>query len=301
MEKPATSSFSELSALFNNILVIDRKFDIVPDKNHFGLAIRYNDIQECREDFITELVNTIGDWIYCRSKQEELLKELQDAGRSPAGSFSKLMHICRSKFRTTTNSSLLHGQFGELMLFVTIEKLFSAVPILRKMPITTSNKHERYGADAIHYKQTGTRNLILLGEAKTYTSDYRFNTAFNCAIDSILDTYEKHRSEIGTYVFDGFIENDLRDVAKKYIENSLENVEVHLVSIIIYEENTQIRAQNQGEIEKMIEDIICERYSKVDKSLINLVKYPILNRITYIAMPVWDLENLIDTFMHSLN
>ena len=54
------------------------------------------------------------------------------------------------------------------------------------MRITTSKSHERFGADAIHYKIENGKNIIVLGEAKTYTSEYKFNEAFEDALNSIL-------------------------------------------------------------------------------------------------------------------
>ena len=35
------------------------------------------------------------------------------------------------------------------------------------MKKTTSNKHERFGADAIHFKIENEKPIIILGEAKT--------------------------------------------------------------------------------------------------------------------------------------
>ena len=54
------------------------------------------------------------------------------------------------------------------------------------MPITTSVEMERFGADAIHYKYENGKNLFYLGEAKTYSSKYQFNTAIGDAIESII-------------------------------------------------------------------------------------------------------------------
>lgn len=38
------------------------------------------------------------------------------------------------------------------------------------MRITTSKSHERFGADAIHFKIENDKPIVILGEAKTYTS-----------------------------------------------------------------------------------------------------------------------------------
>ncbi len=47
--------------------------------------------------------------------------------------------------------------------------------------------------DAIHYKNSGWKNIIILGEAKTYSSKYKFATAFSDALNSIINTYKEHR------------------------------------------------------------------------------------------------------------
>ena len=64
------------------------------------------------------------------------------------------------------------------------------------MPIKTSSQHERFGADAIHFKIENDKPIIILGEAKTYTSKYKFSQAFEDAITSILSTYSSHRNTV---------------------------------------------------------------------------------------------------------
>ena len=71
-----------------------------------------------------------------------------------------------------------------------------AIPLLRKMSITTSANHERFGADAIHYKIENGKHIMIFGEAKTYTSSYKFNEAFEDALDSIINTYNQRRKEL---------------------------------------------------------------------------------------------------------
>ena len=68
--------------------------------------------------------------------------------------------------------------------------------------------------------------------------------------------------------------------------------QVHLVSITIYNEDQQIDIIDEDEIKKQIDGIIKERYSKFSDDYIDVGKYPILNRITYIIFPVWEIEKL---------
>ena len=123
-----------------------------------------------------------------------------------------------------------------------------AVPLLRKMCITTSAQHERFGADAIHYKIEGDKNIIVLGEAKTYSRSYKFNKALEDAISSILNTYKTHRKELNLYVHEDFLDQEMNDVAEAYLENKLKNVEIHLVCIVVYYETKKLKNQTEIEI-----------------------------------------------------
>ena len=102
-----------------------------------------------------------------------------------------------------------------------------AVPLLRKMPIMTSSEHERFGADAIHYKVENDKNIIILGEAKTYTSKYRFNQAFEDALNSILDTYTHYRDELKLYVHEDFLDDKMNKIAEDFLNNKLKPIEIH--------------------------------------------------------------------------
>ena len=171
-----------------------------------------------------------------------------------------------------------------------------ATPLLRKMKIATSSEHERFGADAIHYKIQDAKNIIILGEAKTYSSNYKFATAFSDALNSIINTYKEHRRELNLYVHEDFLDNEMNQVAEDYLNNTLENVEVHLVSIITYNENKKLKFDTETGIKNQIETIIEERYHLFDNNKIDVENNPILRRITYIVFPVWDLKGLVEEF-----
>ena len=160
----------------------------------------------------------------------------------------------------------------------------------------TSSEHERFGADAIHYKIQDAKNIIILGEAKTYSSNYKFATAFSDALNSIVNTYKEHRRELNLYVHEDFLDNEMNQVAEDYLNNTLENVEVHLVSIITYNENKKLEFDTETGIKNQIETIIAERYHLFDNNKIDIENNPILRRITYIVFPVWDLKGLVEEF-----
>lgn len=290
-------------ALFNNIYVINQKFDILPyDKMHYGTSIDFQDISELRTEFLNELYDSIVDWVYSSDKYSELKNAIIKKGKTYQAACSEIQRKAQAKFRGNKNSEnlLVQGQLGELLLFHFIQRFNKAVPLLRKMKITTSNRHERFGADAIHFKIEDEKPIIILGEAKTYTSKYKFNEAFEDALESILNTYASHKDELNLYVHEDFLDPQMNEIAEKYLNNTLENVEVRLVSIVVYNETREISKSNRDEIRKQIEEIIKERYKEFDNGKIKIEENAILKRITYIVMPIWNLDELAQNFQDKI-
>ncbi len=284
-------------ALFNNIFVIEQNFDIIPNIHpHYGAAITYQDLTELRSDFLSQLVDTVVDWVYSTSKFAELQERYVASGKTPAAASSEIIRKAKQKFRRSDDKLLIQGQLGELLLFHFIQRIKQAVPLLRKMPITTSSNHERFGADAIHYKIKDDKNILILGEAKAYTSSYQFSAAFDNALNSILDTYEKLRTELNLYLHEDFLDAEMDQVAEAFLTNKLPNVEVELVSLVLYNETKNIRITSEQEIKRQIEQVIRDRYSNFDNSKIDMDKHPILRRITYIVFPVWKFDEIADEF-----
>lgn len=179
-EKDILKRLVKNDALFRNIHVITQNYDIIPkDKNHMGAYIEFQDLNELREDFLEELIDSIVDWIYSSDKFAELKQKAMDKGKSDAAATQEVGRKARQKFRADHNTDelLIQGQFGELLLFHFIQRFMQATPLLRKMKIATSSEHERFGADAIHYKIQDAKNIIILGEAKTYSSNYMLLTS----------------------------------------------------------------------------------------------------------------------------
>lgn len=290
-------------SLFNYIYVIEQNFDTVPNThNHYGASINYQDLKELRQEFLDELYDSIVDWVYSSEKYKELKDIAISNGKTDAAASSEISRRAREKFRATKNSDniLIQGQLGELLLFHFIQRLQGAVPLLRKMKITTSPEHERFGADAIHFKYEKEKPIIILGEAKTYTSNYKFNQAFEDAITSILKTYDNHRKEINLYVHEDFLEPEMNKIAEQYINNKLENVEVHLVCIVVYNETSDIKGNSREEIIQKITNVIENKYANFDKKKIDTKTNSILKRITYIVFPIWKLDELAKTFQQMI-
>ena len=184
-EKDILRRLVKNDALFRKIHVVTQNYDILPnDKKHMGAYIEYQDIRELREEFLDDLIDSIVDWIYSSEKFSELKAIAIANGKSDAAASQEVGRKARNKFRANHNSDklLVQGQLGELLLFHFIQRFMKAAPLLRKMKITTSPEHERFGADAIHYKVQEDKNIIILGEAKTYTSKYKFSEAFSDAL-----------------------------------------------------------------------------------------------------------------------
>ena len=66
--------------------------------------------------------------------------------------------------------------------------------------------------------------------------------------------------------------------------------------IVTYHETKKLRITNQNDIHKQIEDILKSRFKSYDNRLIDIEGKPILNRITYIVFPIWDLDKLAKKF-----
>lgn len=79
-EKDILKRLVKNDALFRNIHVITQNYDIIPkDKNHMGAYIEFQDLNELREDFLEELIDSIVDWIYSSDKFAELKQKAMDS------------------------------------------------------------------------------------------------------------------------------------------------------------------------------------------------------------------------------
>src|SRR5690606_17230396 len=176
--------------------------------------------------------------------------------------------------------------------------LFQAAPLLRKQPVRTSDNHERFGADAIHYKGTGGHE-IYVGESKCYKSSYQFPSAFEESITSMEKTLTSFHDEIRKFVAGGFIEPELKQVAEQLLSNKLTPVKLNPVSIIIYNETTKFT--NTGtEIKEQIKDAILHQCSKIKPDIYKNLDQIALSRFIYIIIPVWKLDALLEEFVKSL-
>ena len=302
--------FTHTASFINHVYHVQQDFNLKPSKDHIGACINHVDLMEFRQEFVDELVNTIIEWVYTKSKAEKIVFELIDKeGRSQQNAHSKLKLLAHKKFRhkskdDSADTLLLQGQFGELLLFNFLQHFYQAVPLLRKMPITTSVGHERFGADAIHYKKENGKNILLLGESKAhaYSKACTFTGAFQKALSSILETYLNLNDELDLYTYDDFFEPELEQVAKAYKNGTLSNVEIHLVCLVAYNETNDFQKESESQIKADIIKIISDRCTNVKEQYYQKFAdhQTLLNRVNYIIFPFWELESLIRGFKKAI-
>jgi len=284
--------FTHTESLMNHIYWFKQDFNIPPKKEHVGTAINWNDIISREHEFLKELVDTISEWVYNKTKAKQIIDERLAYTNSMQNASSFLTTQAFSKFR----SGHPQGQFGELLLFNFIQYFFEAVPLLRKQKISTSHEFERFGADAIHYKNVDNADHFILGESKCYMSNYQFNSAFKESLDSIVKTFEKFDKELDLYVYDDFLEPELESIAKQLKNGTLKNVHLELVCLIAYNENKNFVGNNEEEIKQSIKTVIQDRCANFNINNYNSIDTKIVNRLNYIIFPIKQLDSLLEEF-----
>lgn len=280
------------ASLFENIHYFECATSSIKGKSSRGAAITYADLVERRADFVNELRISICNWVFSESKFNAMLQEeLAVRGHSMANASARIVELARSKFR----SGFPQGQFGELLLFNFIQHFFKAAPILRKMPITTNPSVERHGADAIHVGFDAENPILYLGEAKTYSSKYKFSSAFEAAVDSIIKSHDEIHSELNLYVFDEFIEPPFIDFAKKIKRNEI-SLKTELVSVISYEETGSVQGADEKEIKKKMQQMVSDRLNALDPNYFSGMNPHVVSRMHFFVLPFWGLEGLLKEF-----
>lgn len=291
-ESTVDSLLSNTDLLFSNIHAFQFGVHKIPGKSHRGLCITHQDLNERKDQFISELRNTMSSWVYSKEKFKKILGDLEiERGGDIQNAHAELTRLVKSKFRT----GYPNGQFGELLLFNLIQHYYKAAPLLRKMPITTSPNVERHGADAIHYRPSAGLHTVYLGEAKSYPKS-GFRASLNHAVESIMGAHDNFQTEIQNYVNDGFIDDQLVPVATKIKNNALQPLKVELVCIASYGETKQKSGASETEIKKSIEKIVNERICKFNGKCINGCVPAVLSRLHLFVMPFWKFPDLLTNF-----
>lgn len=284
---------TDTKTLFSNVHAFECVLHSVPGKSHRGLAITYQDILERREDFLRELKNTLCAWVYSKAKFKEIFHALvAERGGDEQSASSQVQKLVEE----TRRKGFPQGQFGELLLFNLLQHYFKAAPLLRKMPLTTNPGLERHGADAIHYRPESGAHIAYLGEAKTYSSKYKFTAAVQAALGSVMDSFANFSKELGLYVYQDFLDKDLAGIAKGIKNNSISNIKYELVCVVTYEEIDSKNGSNEIEIKNAIEGVINKKLAAFDLTFFSGKPQPVLDRIHLFVMPVWGLEALLQEF-----
>ncbi len=295
-------------AFMETMHIVRDDFSLIPQKDHIGTCINYSDLIEMRDDFIEELIGTVTSFVYSKSKQETIKQDFMRK-RDEAAASQKLLKRARSKFRKrnkSNTSSHLQGQFSELLLFNLLQHYYNAIPLLRKMPITTNPEIERHGADAIHITKDKEidKYILYLGEAKTYNRSQSsgLKDALKDAVDDIVNVhYKKHRKELELYTYEDFLPTELEQIARDYIDGSLKNVEVHLVCIVTYNLDFRVTGMAREEIlDNTIQNIRDQTRNITNSKVFRELPDPVKPRLNYILFPVEDMNNLIDLFANEL-
>lgn len=300
-------------SFINHVYHVRQDFKLKPSEKHIGACINHVDMKEYRQEFVDELVNTISEWVYSQRQAKKTIDELINEGRPEQNAQSKLRSLANKKFRHLHKNGakdkeeerlLLQGQFGELLLFNFLQHFYQAIPLLRKMAITTSAGHERFGADAIHYKKENGKNILLLGESKAYTynKSCQFSTAFQKALSSILTTYLDLNKELELYTYDDFLDPELEGVARAYKNGTLKDVEIHLACLVAYSETKAFEKNSEEQIKADIIKIISDRCGKIKDEYYQCFSghLTLFRRINYIIFPFWELEDLIGEFKKAI-
>ncbi|MES2373388.1 MAG: DUF1837 domain-containing protein [Bacteroidota bacterium] len=270
-----------------------------PSNEHIVTAIKYQGINQMRQEFIQRLTSSIVKYVIEKSKYQSRKDELEADGFDESDAGAEIFQQATHYFR----KSEIKGQFSELLLFNLLQYYFDAVPVVRKMKITTNPEMERNGADAIHLgKLSDNQYCVYLGEAKTYASG--FTGAFTKAISSIIKAYNDHRQELHLHSYSDFLETPVRDLMKKYLSGAID-LPVKLVVIISYctgETPQQDSKENYeqyyiGEVLKACKKITEDHYKDEEK---NKIHPALLKEIHYILFPVNELEKLLADFQLKL-
>lgn len=288
---------TKTEALLRKLHFVEDSFGLKPNKDHIGTCIGYSDLVEMRADFIREIQATLTSYVFSAHRQKKMRRRYVAGGRDESAAYDMVRMKARDKFRPYSTQ----GQLMELLLFNLLQHFFKAAPLLRKMPMTTSPGHERFGADAFHFRNDKGNYRLYLGEAKAYRPGTgRLGVALKDAIESILGHHAKHRDELNLYIYEDVIPKDLEDIAERYLEGKLDGIEVHLVCLVAYEARTNPSGTNATEILESVISSLRADAARLKADFFNEVPPALLPRLNYVLFPINDIDGLINTFHRQL-
>jgi hypothetical protein len=288
----------ETKAFMRKMHFVKEDFGLKPYKSHIGTCINYSDLVEMSDDFIKEMLASILRFVYSPEKQLQIKNELELEGRDKDSAFSMLLMRAKDKFRKCE----VKGQFSELLIFNLLQHHFKAIPILRKMPITTNPAMERFGADAIHIGKTNNKLTLYIAECKTYDRKKdAFKNAFKDAVTDVIMHYREHRNELNLYIFEDFIPKELEQLVRDYISGQINNLEVQLVCMVSYRNELCINGSCKDDLLEGSISNIREQAKLINDQFFNTIPGNLIGRLNYILFPINDMDNLLNKFMRGLN
>lgn len=290
------SLLANTGKLFESIRIFKlSKSSLKPTKDHYASHIHLLDFKFNKDHFLTRLRESIIAWVYTKNRAKAIFDEEFGSDEDYSSAAAKLYQSAKETFRINAPQ----GQFGELLLSAFLQHIFKAAPLLRKQVVRTSDNHERFGADAIHYSNSNGEH-IYIGESKCYTSKYQFPAAFKSSISSMCNTIESFATEIKKFTAGGFIQEELKSVARDLLSNKIEGLTIHPVSILIYNETAGLQGKCAADYHLAIEAAIKNQCKKIDEAAYGGMNEDILSRFVYIVMPVWKLDELLEEFAETL-
>jgi len=287
---------NRIESLINTMYFVKAEVGLSPEKEHIITCLKYQGLNQMRSEFIHRLVNSIVKYVFSATELEQKGRELiTEDSLDPADVHGEIFQQARAYFR----ASDVKGQFSELLLFNFLQHYFEALPVVRKMGITTNPEVERHGSDAIHLGYDAIQgNVVFLGEAKTYPSG--FKPAFENAIKSIITAYNEHRNELQLYAYEEFLTPEVRTLMKDYLKGKID-LPVKLVVIVSYCSGETPEKTTKDDCHKhYIEHVLHEctkikdtHYKDADGKKMNP---GLLAELNYILFPVNELDSLLRDF-----
>lgn len=285
----------QTESLMRTMYVVREDFALAPKKDHIATCINFNDLQSMRDNFVNELRDLILQFVYSPERIESIHKDLVASKKDKWAACSAVLARAHSKFR----ASSVRGQFGELLLSVLLQHHFRAVPVLRKMPITTGPEVERHGMDAVHIAHVDGKYRVYLGEAKAYSAERRAlrSALENAVTDIVQQHYPNHRRELDLYIHEDFMPASLEPIVQDYIRGTLD-AEVHLVGLIAYDAKIDLSLlkTRQARLDAFVDDVRQSVKGFAESKVVQGIEPALLPRMNYVFFPVHELDKLIEAF-----
>ncbi len=293
------SLLDSIEPLINTMHYGKANIGLSPAGEHVVTSIKYQGLLQMRKEFIQRLTSSIVRYVLSKSKYAANQDVLRGEGFDQSDAEAEIFQQASGYFR----KSDIKGQFSELLLFNLLQYYFEAIPVVRKMQITTNTELERNGADAIHLGQLDTKEYcVYLGEAKTYPSG--FVPAFKNAVQSIIKAHAEHRDELQLHSYGDFLEPKVKAIMKDYLSGAID-LPVKLVIIISYcTGETPTLATKEEYTQHYIDQVLAEckkitvtHYKDAEG---NAIHPGLLKELHYILFPVNELDKLLKDFQTKL-